>query len=242
MMKPLFKHTLLRCLTCCLMLMSLSLMAQTRIPRELHLGVTGGPLLSEYSFHPSVTQQYTRGYTAGVSLRYIEETLFGLQAEFHLTQRGYSDMFEDEEDLKFTRRLTYLEMPILAHVYFKVGKRHEVTFDAGPKLGYYLWDSTESTLPETFGRPGDAHANYIYKHHELPVEKKFDYGIMAGLGYEYKFSPKMSAQISGRYYYGLGNIWPDSKADDFEQSSNQTIEVVFSLWWKRTIKGKRVTR
>lgn len=231
---------------CSLVLMAFLLLpaarvaGQTRIPREVHLGVIGGPMLSEYSFHPSVTQQYTRGYTAGVAVRYIEETLFGLQAELHLTQRGYSDLYELEPELQFTRKLTYLEMPILAHVYFKAGQKHEVTFDAGPKLGYYLWDNIESTLPEGFGVTD--HAGYVYKHHELKVEKKFDYGIMAGLGYEYKINPKLSAQISGRYYYGLGNMWPDSKADDFEQSSNSSIQVVLSLWWKHTIRGKRVQK
>lgn len=217
--------------------------AQTRIPREIHLGAVGGAVLSEYTFHPSVTQKMTRGYTAGVAVRYIEETLFGLQAEFHLTQRGYSDYYEGEPDLQFTRKLTYLELPIMAHVYFKVGQKHEVTFDAGPKLGYYLWDTTESTLPDNFGQLGDVnHFGYVYKHHILPIEKKFDYGIQAGLGYEFKFNKQMSAQISGRYYYGLGNMWPDSKADDFEVSSNQSIQVVFSLWWKHTIRGKKVVR
>lgn len=216
--------------------------AQKRIPREVHIGAVGGQTLSEYTFHPSVTQKYTRGYTAGVAVRYIEETLFGLQAELHLTQRGYSDMYEEEPELQFCRKLTYLELPVLAHVYFKAGQKHEVTFDAGPKLGYYLWDDIESTLPENFGQLGDDHQGYVYKHHSLPVTKKFDYGIMAGLGYEFKFSPSMSAQIAGRYYYGLGNMWPDSKADDFEVSSNQSIQLVFSLWWKHTIRGKKVVR
>ena len=219
------------------------LLAQTRIPREVHLGVVGGGALSEYTFHPQVTQQYTKGYTTGVAIRYIEETLFGLQAELLLTQRGYSDYYEDEPELQFTRKLTYLEMPILAHVYFNVGSKHVVTFDAGPKLGYYLWDDISSTLPDNFGQLGDTqHFGAVWKHHQLEVTKKFDYGIMAGLGYEFKFNKEMSAQISGRYYYGLGNMWPDSKSDDFEVSSNQSIHLVLSVWWHRVIRGKRITR
>lgn len=221
---------------------SAQLSAQKRIPREVHWGVIGGGVLSEYTFQPKVTQQFTRGYTAGVGIRYIEETLFGLQAELRLTQRGYSDYYEEEPDLKFARKLTYLEMPVLAHVYFNVGNRHVVTFDAGPKLGYYLWDSTESTLPQNFGQQGEEHYGLPYLHHSLAVTKKFDYGITAGLGYEFKFNKEVSAQLSGRYYYGLGNMWPDSKADDFEVSSNQSIEVVLSVWWHRVIRGKRIVR
>lgn len=226
---------LMLCLTACM-----AAMAQKRIPREIHFGVLGGGTLSEYWFHPSVTQQYAKGYTAGVGVRYIEETLFGLQAELHLTQRGFSDFYEEEPELEFTRSLTYLELPVMAHVYFKVGERHEVTFDAGPKFGYYLWDHVDSTLPEKFGQEGDPHYGYVYKHHFLPVERKFDYGIQAGLGYEFKFNKELSMQIAGRYYFGLANMWPDSKADDFELSSHQAIQLVVSVWWHKLVRGKRV--
>ena len=76
----------------------------------------------------------------------------------------------------------------------------------------------------------------------MPVSRKFDYGIQAGLGYEFKFGRKVSLQLQGRYYYGLANIWPDSKADEFEQSSNQSIQIVAALWWHHFIRGKKVRR
>ena len=223
-----------------LLLGSISAFAQTRIPREVHLGVVGGATLSNYTFAPSVTQRMTQGYTGGVAVRYIEETYFGLQAELHLTQRGFSDYYEDHSDWSFTRKLTYIEMPIMAHVYFKCGKRHEVAFDAGPKLGLFLSDQVESTMPDDFGKEGSETENYTSAHHYLAVSKKFDYGIQAGLGYEFKFNNKMSLQIQGRYYYGLGNIWPDTKADEFEQSSNSSIHIVMALWWHHVIRGKKV--
>lgn len=215
--------------------------AQTRIPREVHLGVIGGVNSSEYTFAPRISQLSVNSYTAGVAVRYIEETLFGLQAELLLTQRGYSDDFKDVTDLRYTRYLTYLELPVMAHVYFKVGSRNEISFDAGPKLGYYLWDKEDTLLPEGFGQTGE-YANYKTKHHGKPVDDghQLDYGIQAGLGYEFKFSPKMSLMLQGRYYYGLGNLWNDTKADDFEQSSVQSIQVVMSLWWHHTIRGKVV--
>ena len=216
--------------------------AQTRIPRELHFGVVGGANLSKYSFAPTVTQQMTQGYTAGVAVRYIEETFFGLQGELLLTQRGFTDYYEDHEDWSYQRKLTYVEMPIMAHVYFKMGSRHEVAFDAGPKLGLFMGESSTSALPDDFGQSGSETENYTSAHHRLATSKKFDYGIQAGLGYEFKFNNKMSLQIQGRYYYGLGNLWPDSKSDDFEQSSNSSIQIVMALWWHHTIRGRKVLR
>lgn len=218
------------------------LSAQKRIPREVHLGVVGGANLSEYTFSPNVTQKMTNGYTAGVAVRYIEETLFGLQAELHMTQRGFSDYYEEHQDWKFRRDLTYIEMPVMAHVYFKMGERNEVAFDIGPKLGFYLFDNTSDSMPAGFGQPGTEYESYTSEHHTLPVSKTFDYGIQAGLGYEFKFDRKVSLQVQGRYYYGLGNIWPDTKADVFEQSSNSSIQIVVSLWWHHTIRGRKVVR
>lgn len=229
----------LRCICCLLLLvMACGLKAQTRIPREVHLGVVGGANLSEYTFHPRVSQRFTGSYTMGVAARYIEETTFGLQAELLLTERGIADLYEpNPEDWKFERKLLYVELPVLAHIYFKMGGRNEVSVDLGPKLAYYLSDRTNSNLPDDYGDYG-----YVYLHHELPVAKKFDYGIQGGLGYEFKVNEQYSAQIAGRYYFGLGNLWPDSKADHFEQASNQSVQIVLTLWWHHVIKGKKVKK
>lgn len=216
--------------------------AQTRIPRELHFGVIGGANLSQYSFLPSISQKMTQGMTGGVAIRYIEETLFGLQAEFLLTQRGYKDYYEEYPDLNFSRSLLYVEVPVMAHVYFKMGSHNEISLDAGPKIGWYVSDKIDSNLPDDFGEEGSEYSVTVTAHHWMPVSRKFDYGIQAGLGYEFKFGRKVSLQLQGRYYYGLANIWPDSKADEFEQSSNQSIQIVAALWWHHFIRGKKVRR
>ena len=79
-------------------MMSLSLQqqitAQTRIPREVHFGVIGGANLSQYSFLPTVTQKMMQGVTSGLAIRYIEETFFGLQAEF---ARHGACLFQDRQ-------------------------------------------------------------------------------------------------------------------------------------------------
>lgn len=230
---------------CCLMTwlgLQQQISAQTRIPREVHIGVIGGANMSQYSFIPTVSQKMTQGYTGGVAIRYIEETFFGLQAELLLTQRGYKDYYESYPELHFSRTLTYIEVPVMAHVYFKMGQRNQIMLDAGPKIGWYLSDKIDSNLPDNFGQEDSEYAAGVTAHHTLDVSKKFDYGIQAGLGYEFKFGRKISLQLQGRYYYGLANLWPDSKADEFEQSSNQSIQIVASLWWHHTIRGKKVKR
>ncbi len=73
-------------------------------------------------------------------------------------------------------------------------------------------------------------------HHTMDVKYRFDYGIQAGLGYEFKFSPQVSLQLAGRYYFGLGNIFPDEKSDVFETSSNQHIMIVMTLFWHKLLE------
>ena len=58
----------------------------------------------------------------------------------------------------------------------------------------------------------------------MDITGKFDYGICGGLGFEFYVSPRNSIFVEGRYYYGLGNIYPSSKADTFGASRNMSIE------------------
>lgn len=218
--------------------MMLTAQAQPRVPRHLDLAVVGGATLSQYNFDPTISQDMAKGYTFGVAARYIEEKYFGLQAEVLLTRRGYRDRYERFPEYSFQRDLTYLEIPVLAHIYFNLGKRSEIAVDLGPKFGMFLWDKKSETLPQDFGQEGSETAFYTTDHHTMSVHNNFDYGIQAGLGYEFKVTPQLSLQLSGRYYFGLGNIFPDEKSDVFETSSNQQVQIVLAVWWKHMI-GKR---
>ena len=54
-------------------------------------------------------------------------------------------------------------------------------------------------------------------------ENKFDYGIAAGLGMELALPRVGHFLLEGRYYYGLGNIYGDSKRDYFARSNHSKI-------------------
>ena len=53
----------------------------------------------------------------------------------------------------------------------------------------------------------------------MAVEKKFDYGIAGGIGLEFSNRKLGHFMIEGRYYYGLGNIYGNSKSDYFGRSN-----------------------
>ena len=56
------------------------------------------------------------------------------------------------------------------------------------------------------------------------IDNRFDYGIAAGLGME--LSTKVGHfLLEGRYYYGLGDIYDNSKRGYFSRSAHGAIMV-----------------
>lgn len=211
--------------------------AQKRIAREVHLGVVGGATLSNYRMNPNVTQSFSQGFTFGIAARYIEENHFGLAAELLFNQRGLKDQFDVDlyPNLSFERKINYLELPILADIYFNLGSRNVISLDLGPKLGFYLSDSSTSKLEGDEWKKAQSSVYHAYKHHTEPITKKFDYGIQINAGYEFKFSKQMSLQLQGRYYFGLENMFSDKKSDAFDNSANQQIQITATIWYRTQI-------
>ena len=71
-------------------------------------------------------------------------------------------------------------------------------------------------------------ANTIVAQDTMSVKNKLDYGIAAGLGMEYSVPSVGHFLLEARYYYGLGNIFGDTKRDYFGSSNFGTITVKLS--------------
>ena len=179
--------------------LSFAAWAQPKVPREFQYAALGGVTMSSYTFNPtSPTQNKSVGPMVGVGFRYIEEKYFGLQCELLVAQRGVKDRYDTHPEYKFERKWTYVELPMMAHVYFNLGRRSEISLDLGAKIGYNVGDKTKSNLDDSFQNFADS-TIHGYRHHDLAIAQKFDYGIQAGLGYEFKLNPQMSLQVQGRY-------------------------------------------
>ena len=59
----------------------------------------------------------------------------------------------------------------------------------------------------------------------MAVENKLDFGITFGAGLECHINKIGRFNLEGRFYYGLGNIYGDSKRDFFGTSNHTTITV-----------------
>ncbi len=210
------------------MLQALRVSAQREYSPNFAIGGKAGATLSRMSFSPEVHQKFTQGLTMGIAARYTEEKYFGLIAEINFTQRGWDEDFVRDEapQFSYTRTLNYVSIPLMTHIYFGSNKVRGFV-NLGPEVSYMLSNSITANFDyENYQSVADFPQGYRTNEQlNKEVERKFDYGIAAGAGIEFIVKKKHSFLLEGRYYFGLGNIFKDSKRDFFAASRNQSIEV-----------------
>lgn len=191
------------------------------------VGINGGMNMASVSFNPKVKQNTLNGPSFGITLRYITEKYFsmicGVQIEINYSTRGWNEKIEDGTENYYKHSFKYVEVPFMAHLAFgkdSTTKGFQFFINAGPQFGYYLSDSVDKSADDTWDislRPSTAQ-------YYLEVDKKFEYGIAAGAGVE--MNTKMGHFImEGRYFYGLSDMFPNTKKDYFDRSANTYIGV-----------------
>ena len=197
--------------------------AESHYKPHIAVGGHGGITLSQMSFSPSVPQTWPMGVNFGVQARYAEEKLCGVVAELNFVQRGWKETFKHDESLTYSRTLNYISLPIMTHINFG-GDRVRCIINLGPEFSYMLGDAISANFD--YANPGpNFPANRRRNQMTMQVKNKFDYGITAGIGCEFWIRPRQSVYIEGRYYFGLGNIYPASKSDEFSASRCMNISV-----------------
>jgi len=193
---------------------------------NISVGAKGGMSLSRVNFQPSVSQKMIGGMVLGGSFRYIEENHFGLIAEFNLEQRGWNEDFSPLEGYSYKRSFTYLQLPLLTHIYFGSDKIR-FFFNAGPEIGFMIGSKISSNFDyENAADNEDLEATYRkIEQFTLPIDRKFDYGISAGLGFEVNVAPRHALNLEGRFYYGLNDVFQNHKTDPFSGSSSMSIMI-----------------
>ncbi len=201
---------------------------------DFAVGVNGGYVLSNVGFQPDVPQSMLGGMTMGVTLRYTCEKYFksicAIVAEVNLVQTGWKEKIQGMENqplyyegsteaLHYQRKMTYLQIPLFARLgWGRERKGIQGFFQVGPQLGIFLSESTTTNLIDG-EEPTEQRSSSIVEQESKPVEKKFDYGIAGGAGIEFSVPKVGHFMLEGRYYYGLGNIFGNSKSDYFGKSN-----------------------
>jgi hypothetical protein len=157
-------------------------------------------------------------------------------AEVNYSQIGWKENILDRYDQpvinkvtgireEYSRTANYIQIPIFAHLAWgRERKGCQFFFQAGPQFGFLLGESTKMNF-NLAERNIEDRINKTYAQDSMSIKNKFDYGIAAGLGLEYSIPRVGHFLLEGRYYYGLGNIFGDSKRDYFSKSNYGNIYV-----------------
>ncbi len=209
--------------------------AQREYSPNFAIGGRAGVTMSKMSFSPEVHQKFTNGLTFGLAARYTEEKYFGLIGEINFTQRGWAENFaeDDAPQFSYTRTLTYIQIPLMTHIYFGSNKCRGF-INLGPEVGFMIGSSIDANFDyKNYGSiQGFPQGYRTNEQLRMDIQNKFDYGIAAGAGVELIIKRRHSFFLEGRYYYGLGNIFKDSKRDFFSASRGMSIEVTLAYMFR----------
>ena len=209
-------------------IISISLVAnaQKLYKPHIHIGAKSGLALPSVSFTPEVEQGMASGLIGGITFRYAEERHFGLIAELNFVERGWKETFEDGEPFEYSRKLTYIQLPLLTHIFFGK-KRFKGFVNLGPEVGYMIGSSIKANFDyKNIGAiEGFPTKNRMTEQLSMDISNEFDYGITGGIGAEFLVNKKNSVSLEARYYFGLGSIFPSSKKDVFDASRNSSIMI-----------------
>lgn len=212
---------------------------------ELAIGFNGGYVMSNVGFTPSVTQKMHGGLTGGFTVRYTCEKYFksicAIVGEVNIAQMGWKEDILNVNDEpvinsvtgvaeEYERQLTYIQVPLMARLgWGRERKGFQAFFQLGPQVGFFLSDKTTTNFEWEDRNIADRVGVQQYAYQDtMSVKNKFDYGIAVGAGLEFS-RPKIGHfLLEARYYYGLGNIFGNSKADTFGKSNNGSMMVKVS--------------
>lgn len=224
---------------------------------DFSVGGSMGVSLSSVGFLPTVPQGMNMGLTAGVSARYVCEKYYSMVCsvlgEVNFTTMGWNEDILDKKDNKvinplsgkpeeYSRTINYIQIPVFAHLAWgREVNGMNFFFQAGPQIGLYLGESTSANF-DTNSPNLDDRANSTSAQYNMKVENKFDYGIAGGLGVEYSKPGLGHLLLEGRYYYGLGNIYGNSKRDYFGKSNFSGIIIKLSYLFDLKTTDKSIKR
>ena len=229
---------------CLLAFLPLTLRAQVGQYRtDFAVGVNGGVTMSNISFVPEVTQKMLTGKTVGLTFRYTCEKYFSsvcaLVGEVNYVQTGwredildvdnapvyYRDDVDKTNPLFYERKMNYVQVPLMARLgWGRERKGLQAFFQLGPQIGMFLSESTNTNVVP--GRPTQTtRSSVVVAQDTMAVENKFDYGIVGGVGVEFSIPRVGHFLVEGRYYYGLGNIYGNTKRDYFARSNFGQITI-----------------
>ena len=183
---------------------------------DFAVGVNAGYMISSIGFVPEVPQNKLGGLTGGLFAQTgWKENIMDMdnQPVFYVGDEAKAN------PLSYERKMTYVQFPLMARLgWGRERKGLQGFVQLGPQMGFFLSESTNTNVEQ--GKPTQTtRSSKVVAQDTMSVERKFDYGIVFGGGLEFSHPKVGHFIVEGRYYYGLGDIFKNSKSDFFGRSN-----------------------
>lgn len=206
--------------------------AQRFYSPDLAIGVRAGASVSNMAWQPAVRQSMTPGAMFGLTIRYTEEKYFGLVADLMISQRGWAEKFEDTPEFSYRRQFTYVQLPVMTHIYFG-SQKFRGFVNLGPSVGYMIQDKVTANFDyRNIGEVANFPKGRRTEQLDMAVYRKIDYGITGGAGMEFRIRRKHSFMLEARYYFGIGNVFSSKRGDTFGASRPNSIEATVAYLFR----------
>jgi len=188
---------------------------------------------------------FTLKMSIGVDFGYNFDESFGVSSGLQYARNGqnYADFTDSYNNtISFYTSLDYLKIPFLVHYVLNPDDQTTFSFQTGFYLGFLLGYNVDETIRFNDGSTleGKATGNSFTTSYSAGTTdnavfvngKPFnsvDFGVMIGVGIQYKISNKISMPILLNYQYGFTDI--KNQTSQYSQSNSSNAEL---FWGKNS--------
>lgn len=163
---------------------------------DITVGVKGGLSLFHLAADSAVNiNKMKQGYNAGLLIFYEYNRNWGYYADISLNQRGYR--IEDNLRGESGYRYTYLEVPLMVRYKFPISQ-----FKIYPQIGINI----AYALKKRYEQYETAESRAFHVEPWLENDRRFDFGLIAGLGASMRIRREDRIGIDLRYIRSLTNF------------------------------------
>lgn len=157
--------------------------------KSVSFGVKGGVNFSSMTGEDIDNPDSRTSFHVGALVEIPVSDMFSVQAEAMYSGKGFDFEYEGTDGDNAELQLDYIDVPVLAKVYVTKG----LSIEAGPQISFLINEELDSN-PNSDS--GDI---------DLDSAESVDFGLAGGLS----FQTDMGIFATGRYSYGLSEIYKD---------------------------------
>lgn len=166
------------------------------------------------------------GFQLGATVEFPFSDMFSLETGLGVSTKGFR--FEEKEDffgqtieIKASNNLVYLDIPIVAKMYFDAGRSARIYGALGPYIGLGIAGKMKAEV--TAGGSTDEESEKIKwgSDEEKDDFKPLDLGLLIGAGVEFD-----AIQVGLSYGLGLANISPYT--ENGAKAANRVFAITFA--------------